>query len=319
MAFRSRHRDGQPGWALAKAALMIAAGENASRVGFVKHIGSGISRDAFVAEVGDEVLVALVPRADAPAGVDERAVHEAHVVTKVAVLPEQHAFRVARYARAVRVDDRAVLVTEAVSGFALDLRDGRQGSVRPWEVVAHVAAAIHRIDPSQVLPRVEIATRREDALNAARIFDEADRVTGARAKVIAAARAWVHEHLPLAERSSLLHGDLLGQNILLMPGEAPFVIDWEFARAGDPAHDLAIVTRGKRDPFKTGRGIRPLLDEYRSAGGCNIAATDVRLYELCMVTRWFVDAIKSPDDAVHGPEVHLAHVERLLAMPAEPA
>ena len=83
MAFRSRRRrEGPPGWAIAKAALAIAAGGNEARVGFVKYLGSGISRDAFVAEVGDEVLVALVPRADAPAGVDERAIHEANVLAK---------------------------------------------------------------------------------------------------------------------------------------------------------------------------------------------------------------------------------------------
>lgn len=94
MAFRSRRRDGQPGWALAKAALTIAAGQNAARVGFVKHLGSGISRDAFAAEVSDDVLVALVPRADAPAGVDERAVHEADVIARVAVLAGKEVFRV---------------------------------------------------------------------------------------------------------------------------------------------------------------------------------------------------------------------------------
>ena len=164
---------------------------------------------------------------------------------------------------------------------------------------------------------MENATRRDDALDAARTFDEAARVVPALPKAIAAARAWVHDHLPPAEPASLLHGDLLGQNILLVPGEVPFVIDWEFAGAGDPAHDLAIVARGKRDPFKAGRGIRPLLDEYRSAGGCNVAATDVRLYELCLVTGWFVHSVQSPGEAVHGPEMHLAHLERLLAMASD--
>lgn len=186
--------------------------------------------------------------------------------------------------------------------------------VSPWEVVARVASAIHRINPSKVLARVENATRRDDALDAARTFDEAARAVGALPKPIAAARAWVHEHLPPAEPAALLHGDLLGQNILLVPGEAPFVIDWEFSRAGDPAHDLAIVTRGKRDPIKAGGGLRPLLDEYRSAGGCNLTASDVRLYELCMVTSWFVRSVESPDDAAHAAEVHLAHVEWLLRM-----
>jgi aminoglycoside phosphotransferase (APT) family kinase protein len=51
------------------------------------------------------------------------------------------------------------------------------------------------------------------------------------------ARAWALAHLPPADPSSVLHGDLLGQNILLDPGASlPFaLIDWEYALRGDPA------------------------------------------------------------------------------------
>ncbi len=317
-----RHRaHGPPGWAIAKEALAIVASHTGGDVGFTKYVGSGLSRDAFAAQVGDDVLVALVPRPSAPADVDAAASEEARVLTTMREIlasqdaaGNQPAFRVPAYARAVRVGARVVLVTEAVRGVALDMRVGRQGAVVPWQVVATVGAAIHRIDPSLVWPEREIATRRDHALAAARVFEDVARVVTSVPEPIAAARAWVDDHLPPAERSALLHGDLLGQNILLVPGEPPYVIDWERARTGDVAYDLAIVTRGARRPFQTSGGLSRLLEEYQRAGGLPVRPSEVRLFELCMVTGWYLDATTHPREGGESPEVHLAHVERLVAM-----
>jgi thiamine kinase-like enzyme len=68
----------------------------------------------------------------------------------------------------------------------------------------------------------------------------------------------------------LLHGDLLGQNILLAVDGPHHVIDWEYARRGDPAYDLAIVTRGIKQPFHIDRGLDRLRDAYRAHGGHDI-------------------------------------------------
>ena len=67
-------------------------------------------------------------------------------------------------------------------------------------------------------------------------------------------------NLPEDGSSTVLHGDLLPQNLLLAieddsVGDPEIaVIDWECAQIGDAAYDLAIVTRGVRRPFgeKTG-------------------------------------------------------------------
>jgi hypothetical protein len=48
--------------------------------------------------------------------------------------------------------------------------------------------------------------------------------------------AWEEEHLPPGTASTLIHGDLLGQNILLGLGGPDAVIDWEYAQFGDPAY-----------------------------------------------------------------------------------
>ena len=80
-----------------------------------------------------------------------------------------------------------------------------------------------------------------------------------------------------------MHGDLLGQNILVDPDGSPSVIDWEYAQRGDPAHDLAIVTRGVRRPFQVERGLEKLLEAYHRHGGTGVTIEQVRLHELC---RW---------------------------------
>jgi len=57
---------------------------------------------------------------------------------------------------------------------------------------------------------------------------------------------------PPDDPSVLLHGDLLGQILLAMDGPH-HVINWEYATRGDPAYDLAIVTRGVEQPFQIAR------------------------------------------------------------------
>ena len=102
--------------------------------------------------------------------------------------------------------------------------------------------------------------------------------------------SWTQEHLPPASPSVLLHGDLLGQNILFdprEPDELPAVIDWSLAKLGDPAYDLAIVTRGRRRPFKRADGLARLLDAYAEAGGDPLMAAEVHLHELCMQAGWY--------------------------------
>ena len=110
-------------------------------------------------------------------------------------------------------------------------------------------------------------------------------------------------HLPPPEPSLLVHGDLLGQNILVDPDGSPSVIDWEYAQRGDPAHDLAIVTRGVRRPFQVERGLEKLLEAYHRHGGTGVTIEQVRLHELCLVAGWYRDALVGR--GLHGPEEEL--------------
>ncbi len=71
----------------------------------------------------------------------------------------------------------------------------------------------------------------------------------------------------------LLHGDLLGQNILLAADGPHHVIDWEHVKHGDPAYDLAIVTRGVKQPFQIANGLDRLLEAGFVMGPTSLPAT----------------------------------------------
>jgi len=103
--------------------------------------------------------------------------------------------------------------------------------------------------------------------------------------VAAAAQQWILDHQPHGSPSVLLHGDLLPQNILVScewPEGSVGVLDWEFAKIGDPAYDLAIVTRGARNPLKVTHGLDRLLARYSEFSGSDVPVDAVRVYELLL-------------------------------------
>lgn len=65
------------------------------------------------------------------------------------------------------------------------------------------------------------------------------------------------------------------------------MIDWEYACLGDPAWDLAIVTRGAKKPFGLANGLQRLLEFYNHLGGCQITAKEIYFYELCLAVGWY--------------------------------
>jgi aminoglycoside phosphotransferase (APT) family kinase protein len=297
--FRAMSHEMAPraGWARAKWVLQQlleawAGPGSVAEVGWVKKLGEGLSREVFGAEVdihahGDtrtDAYVVALPGRDADAELDERTYKELRLLGWLA--RQSLPFRVPEVIGAYPLGDRRALVCRYIRGIELDLRAGKQGSVLPWQLVGEIAAAIHGLDTEALggslgalLPGP--ATRRAHGLAAVEKY-----LVGAREPELAAACAWAMEHLPSEQPAVLLHGDLLGQNILLCPGEPPAVVDWEYARLGDPAYDLAVVTRGSRDPFQTTGGLGKLLDVYREHGG-DVTAAAVHLHELCLMASWY--------------------------------
>lgn len=312
--------DRRRGWAHAKEALRKAAanllGPDAQvEVGWVKNIGHGLYRDVFLAEVKGQSdagefrkdLVSLIPRPDAPADLFERVLREPLLLDKLSNLDLK--FQVPQWSTVVLEAERPVLVREFVRGFPLDLRAGSQPCVRPWQVVGRVAAEIHAVqseDVAGLVPRFN--TRREHA--AARA-EEIEEIAGE--PLTDEVLVWIQANLPEDEPARFLHGDLLGQNILLDlddPSRACAVIDWEYSVVGDPAYDLAIVTRGVRRPFQMADGLDRVLDAYCEAGSVELTKTDVHLYELCLLCGYLLDARRG--EHPHPADQVLQHLRGLL-------
>jgi aminoglycoside phosphotransferase (APT) family kinase protein len=319
---KSRDADGPgPGWARARAVLERLAQSQSPphskiEVGRVMKIGDGLSRDAFAAELTvdpdldalSDVYAVLLPRNGALPDLNVRTHQELRLLAWLS--GQALRFRVPRPLGVMPDRHGIALARSFIRGVPLDLRAGRQPSLRPWQVVGEIAAAIHGLDLSSAPALfVDHGTRRDHALASLAILGQLEEPEAKDA------HAWAMEHLPPALPSSLVHGDLLGQNILIDPGEErPFaVIDWEYAMRGDPAYDLAIVTRGKRTPFQQPDGFRALLESYAACGHA-LAADHVRVHELGMAGHRYFEALKEGPGEGRPPEESLALIRRVLKM-----
>ena len=218
-------------------------------------------------------------------------------------------FRFPQLLGAIDYEGAIVLYERFVEGVALDLRVGRCLVGDPWEVAGEIAARVHDLTP--VAEQLNgFATRREHAVHSMSVFEGLDEST------FKDAHAWCLEHLPSeGEPSTLLHGDLSGQNILVDPqGKvAPAIIDWTFALRGDPAHEMAIITQGKRRPFEVDHGHERLLEAYLDAGGHDVTINDVHFYELCLFGRRFKAAKTRGAARIESPQEPLRLAYHLLA------
>jgi aminoglycoside phosphotransferase (APT) family kinase protein len=307
-------------WARAHTILSMALASRTPQarieIGRVTKVGQGLSRDVFAAavEVSPDPgalsgpYAVLLPTRGADPSLDERTEREFRLLDRLAQLTLP--LRVPRAMGVWPDQGRLALVRGFLPGVELDLRAGRQPSVRPWEVVGQLAAAVHSLDVETfagLLPGHE--TRRAHAEEALLVFEELD------APEARAALAWARGHLPPDAPSVLLHGDLLGQNILLAPADPPGLVDWEYARRGDPAYDLAIVTRGVRRPFQIERGMERLLEAYTRLGGCPVEASHVHVFELSMAAAWYRESLESrggEHKSGEPPEQALARLKGIL-------
>ncbi len=308
---RRRHRWREAS-SLLKAALRRRAGDSARiDVGRLDYLGKGLSRSAYAAEVeiagdprGARPYVVLLPNADAESGYDRRTRREAEVLR---ILPRRDLpLRVPELVAMIDDGGRPGLIETRVAGMSLANGGGRWAVPAPWQIVAEVAVAVHGVKTGLFEGLGGHSTRRGHAQAELAVFDGLDD------PLVRDARAWALEHLPPLAPAALLHGDLLGQNILLLlDDDRPGLIDWENAQLGDPAYDLAIVTRGLRRPFKTSDGLALLLDAYAREGGEPVTAPEVYLYELWLITRWYREALAG--EAGHPPEQYLNQLRGILS------
>lgn len=289
----------EPGWFRAQSAVTEAfaavAPHARTALGRVRSLGRGLFREGWWCDVALEPdpdgwsgeWVALVPLPGAPA--DSGAVRaEARILTWLATQPLP--IRVPRVVPPVS----DVLICGWLAGGQLD-----QKSEARIALTAEVARAIHALAPPDFLPGYP-TRRAHAAAELARLarFDD---------PLLREALAWGGEHLPPDAPASLLHGDFMAQNVLFHFHLPPAVIDWAGASGGDPASDLAIVTRGARRPFGEEDGLQRLVRAVDPEGE-RIAVAHVRIHELGLLSRWV------PEDSSDGGNAlnHLRNLARRL-------
>lgn len=306
------------GWARAKLVLLelfdLRHGPSPTHVdlGYVKKIGDGLSREIYVADVVvraglyGELLengkfAVLLPRRDADPELSRRAHAELTICGYLSSL--DLGFRVPSTVGALPCSGGRAIVRDFAPGVPIDLHKPPP-SIRPWRLIGEIAAALHTIDTKPIQHTLPgFTTRRAHLESWLARFEHLPELEEA--------AAFVREHLPPQLPSALLHGDLLGQNILLQPDEPPTVIDWEYALRGDPAYDLAIVTRSKKRPFGIERGLDKLLDAYLEAGGrTDVERVHVRTWELTLRIGWYIEA-RAGNNFVHT-EVQLRNVQAFM-------
>ena len=203
------------------------------------------------------------------------------------------------------------LIEAALDG--MPLKEVRSGWGRSnLESIGTVAAAVHALPVSEFghvksVPDSLAHVEAEMAKFPASFFDAWP--------VAVVARDWVLAHVT-RRPAVFLHGDLLPQNLLWnYRDDTISVIDWEYAQIGDPAHDLAIVTRGARQPLKESGGLEKLLAVYEEKSGIRMPASAVHIHELLMHMGWLAEAARAQAARKlegHAPEYYAQGLAALL-------
>jgi len=207
------------------------------------------------------------------------------------------------------------LIEHWVWGMSLQLYKNSIHADRIIPTVAAVAAAVHRLPPGRFGHLTALPDSRTHIL---RTLESLPAPLFRDYPAAVAARKWILKRLPANRPATVLHGDLLPQNIHCGDSRGEWktaVIDWEFAEIGDPACDLAIVTRGDRKLMGINNGLRRLVDCYRDAGGIELSLADVRIHELLLLLKrlWDSDQGHHREWAEgHGPAHCAQRVESLL-------
>jgi aminoglycoside phosphotransferase (APT) family kinase protein len=201
------------------------------------------------------------------------------------------------------------LIESAVDGMPLSLLVKGRDPGEPLRIIGRVATEVHALAKPEFthLPRHADSQSHVMAnLNAlpGPLFEEFAEAANA--------RDWVLGQLPHDRASTLLHGDLLPQNMLFEAWEnhQTAVLDWECAKIGDPAYDLAIVTRGIRKRLGVSGGLHQLVEFYNETAESKVSVNAVVIHEVLLHLNWLAEAADAKAKnrfGGHGPE-HYANL-----------
>jgi aminoglycoside phosphotransferase (APT) family kinase protein len=119
---------------------------------------------------------------------------------------------------------------------------------------------------------------------------------------------WLERHLPTSDEVVLVHSDFRTGNILIEDGHIAAILDWEFARFGDPHEDLGWFLAkcwrfGAVEREAGGIGSRgAFLEAYEAGSGRKVDRDAVRWWEVMATTRWAVIALLQAERHRSGRE-----------------
>jgi aminoglycoside phosphotransferase (APT) family kinase protein len=193
------------------------------------------------------------------------------------------------------------LIESAVEGLPLNYLSRGFNAESQLKTIAQAASATHRLPKSKfthLAQRADSRTHVLEELNVlpASLFGEFGEA--------AMAREWILCNLAEARTSTVLHGDLLPQNLLfaIADDREIAVVDWECAQIGDAAYDLAIVTRGVRRPLGVANGLQQLVSFYNETAEQQISPSAVAVHELLLHLHWLAESQTENRPGGHGPE-----------------
>ncbi len=260
--------------------------------------GEGIGHDNYIFDTEDERLVLRLGKRYRPIRSEvetrESLLREAETLRQVAEsdfpYPTPEWICMAQDERGTHVG----LIESYVDGTPLSFFDNPNHEEYRINATAEVAAEVHRL-PVEDFGHLEPAADRRSHVLA--LLESVPERIFAEYPATAQAKKWITNHLPEGP-AVVLHGDLLPQNLLLDFTETMElgVIDWEYARIGDPAFDLAIVTRGARKPLKASGGFQRLLDAYNKEADTPVSANAVRVHELLLHMNWIAESDQARRD-----------------------
>jgi aminoglycoside phosphotransferase (APT) family kinase protein len=284
----------------------------------IRSLGQGLFHRNYLFEVAGRVLVLRLSKIERNVQNQKEAVKRLRAEAKTldALGAQDLPFDVPKLVCLVNEDgsDPVGLIETAVDGYPLtDFCRGIEPEF-PLKVVAEIAATVHGLPKSRFMHLTMRSGARTHVEERVRELPESlfERFTEA-----ARARDWIVGHFPEERAATVLHGDLLPQNLLFdhRNDDRVGVLDWECAKIGDPAYDLAIVTCGHRKPLGVPNGMRRIVEYYNQKAACKVSPGDVLIHEMLFHLNWTADAVKRREQnefGGHGPEHFAAALGSLI-------
>lgn len=113
----------------------------------------------------------------------------------------------------------------------------------------------------------------------------------------------IRMNIPPEVRLALVHGDLQPGNFLLSEGTDPYIIDWEFARIGDPRLDLGYYLQIPMPPHLYHPDPEAFLVSYRNLTGLTeeqINPAIAKYFLLLGTSHLMVDIVTGCEDVAQG-------------------